>query len=362
MPWFIIAHCFSLLLELVILRHQPDQAKDLQILLLRRQLEIIQRKLDKLLRISHAEKFSLALLTVRLKRVTGQSVKELHDVIRIFEPETVLKWHRELVRRKWTYRHRVQRGRPRTDADVERLVLQLARANDWGNGKIEGELCKLGIDISEQAIANILKRHDMPPLHQRCPSPSWRQLMTHYKQQLIACDFFTVETLFMQTLYVFFFIELGTRRVHFAGCTAHPTGAWVTQQARQFVWSVEERTPPLRFLIHDRDSKFTNSFDEVFASEYIKVIRTPVRAPNANAYAERWVRTVREECLDKLIILNEIHLRHVMRDYVDYYDLARPHQGIGQQTPVPQLAQKPTGAIQCRSILGIINDYYRDAA
>ena len=130
MRWFILAHCFSLLLELVLLRRQSDQSKDLQILLLRRQLEILQRKLDKPLRVSHAEKFSVALLTVRLKRITGKSAKELRDTIRIFQPETVLKWHRQLVRRKWTHRHRSRSGRPRTNVEVERLVLRLARAND----------------------------------------------------------------------------------------------------------------------------------------------------------------------------------------------------------------------------------------
>lgn len=362
MHWFIVAHCCSVLLELVLLRHQSDQAKDLQILLLRRQLEIVQRKLDKPLRVSRAEKFSLALLTIHLKRISGQSIKELSDVIRIFQPQTVLKWHRELVRRKWTYRQQTRTGRPKTDANLERLVLQLAQANDWGNGKIERELLKLGLDISDQTIANILNRHCIPPFPQGRPSLSWRHLMTHYKQQLLACDFFTVDTLFLQTLYVFFFIEVGTRRVHFAGGTAHPTSAWVTQQARQFVWELEGRKQPLRFLIHDRDRKFTAAFDAVFTSEQIKIIRTPFQAPNANAYAERWVRTAREECLDKLIILNEAHLRWVMRDYIAYYNSARPHQGIGQQTPVPQPDGKQVGTIRCRNVLGIINDYYRDTA
>jgi putative transposase len=365
MRWFIIMHCFSLLLELVLLHRQSDVTKDLQILLLRRQLEIVQRKLDKPLRVSRAEKFSLAILTLHLKRTTGQSVKELSEVIRIFQPETVLKWHRELVRRKWTHRQQAHTGRPKTDMTVERLVLQLSQANAWGNSKIAGELLKLGLHISDQTVANILKRHGIPPRPQRCPSLSWRHLMTHYQHQLLACDFFTVETLFLKTLYVFFFIELGTRRVHFAGCTAHPTGAWVVQQAwlaQQFVWNVEERKPLLRFLIHDRDSKFTAGFDAVFATEPIKVIRTPARAPNANAYAERWVRTVREESLDKLLIFNEAHLRRVMRDYIDYYNSARPHQGIDQQTPVPQPERKQVGMIRCRNVLGIINDYYRDTA
>jgi len=185
--------------------------------------------------------------------------------------------------------------------------------------------------------------------------------MSHYKQQLLACDFFTIDTLSLQTLNVFF-IEVGTRRVHFAGCTAHPTGAWVTQQARQLVWEVGTREFPLRFLIHDRDSKFTTAFDVVFTSEQIKVIPVPYRAPNTNAYAERWVRTVREECLDKLLLLNEMHLRRIMRDYIDYYNKARPHQGLDQQIPVPNKGPRHTGVIRCRHVLGIIHDYYRDAA
>jgi putative transposase len=151
--------------------------------------------------------------------------------------------------------------------------------------------------------------------------------MTHYKEQILACDFFTIETVFLRTLYVLFFIELGTRRVHFAGCTAHPNGAWATQQARQMAWALEERDVPIRFLIHDRDSKFTEAFDTVFVSERLTIIETPIKAPNTNAYAERWVRSVREECLDKLLILNETHLRRVLRAYVAYYTDERPCQG-----------------------------------
>ena len=130
--------------------------------------------------------------------------------------------------------------------------------------------------------------------------------------------FFTVETFFLQTLYVFFFIELGSRRVHFAGCTEHPNSAWVNQQARQVAWDLEGHSPRIHFLIHDNDSKFTETFDTIFASEHIHVIHTPLRAPNANAFAERWVRTVRHECLDKLLIFNDAHLRRVLRDYVAY--------------------------------------------
>jgi putative transposase len=169
----------------------------------------------------------------------------------------VLKWHRELVRRKWTYRRKKRGGRPRTQPELERLVLRLARENNWGHGKIEGELLKLGYTISDETVRNILKRHGIPPLPERGTSLSWQQLMAHYKDQLLACDFFTIETLFLRTFYVLIFIELGRRRVHFAGCTAHPNGAWVTPQARQMAWALEDRELPMRFLLHDNDSKFT---------------------------------------------------------------------------------------------------------
>jgi transposase InsO family protein len=184
--------------------------------------------------------------------------------------------------------------------------------------------------------------------------------MSHYKEQLIACDFFTVETLTLKTFYVLFFIELGSRKVHLAGVTANPNGIWVAQQARQVMWKLGERNPPCRFLIRDRDKKYVEAFDTLFRSEGIKVIRTPVRAPNANAYAERWVRSVREECLDHLLILNQAHLWHVLKRYVEYYNEAQPHQGIGQRIPVTPEQSPGSGVVTHRKVLGgIINDYYR---
>jgi putative transposase len=224
-------------------------------------------------------------------------------------------------------------------------------------------LLKLGYTISHETVRHILKRHGIPPAPERRTSPSWRQLMTHYKDQLLACDFFTVETLFLQTIYVLVFIEIGSRRVHFANCTAHPNGAWVTQQARQMMWEWTEREPNIRFLIRDNDKKFTTAFDTIFRSEGIDVIPTPVRAPNTNAFMERWIRSAREECLDKLLIINEAHLRRVMHDYVEFFNTARPHQGLDQQIPVPQSSLKSHGQLHCRNVLGgIIHDYYRDAA
>ena len=363
MVWFVVMEIFSTLLEWVRLGRKSAAEKDLEILLLRRQLAIVERTLDKPIRPSRGEKLTLAILTAKLKARTGHTAKELGEIIRIMQPETVLKWHRELVRRKWTQQKKNLGGRPCTAREIEQLVLRLARENNWGNGKIEGELLKLGYEISDETVGNILKRHAIPPAPERSPSPSWRHLMTHYKDQILACDFFTVETLFLKTIYVLVFIELGTRRVHFAGCTAHPTSAWVTQQARQVMWELADREPRTHFLIRDRDTKFTSTFNTVFRSEAIHVIRTPVRAPNANCYAERWVRSVREECLDKLLIFNEAHLRHVMRDYIVYYNTARPHQGIGQGIPIPRSPSDTRGPVRCRKVLGgILHDYYREAA
>jgi putative transposase len=235
MGWFVISQAFALLLEVVILSRQTEQKKDLEILLLRRQLAIVGRKLDKPLRVSRAEKLALAVVAMKLKASTGQTVRQMRSVLRIFQPETVFKWHRELVRRKWTHNQQGKGGRPRTDQELERLVVRLANENGWGSGKLEGELVKLGYEISDETIRRILRRLGLSPSPDRTPSPSWRQLMPHYKDQILACDFFTIETLFLQTVYVLFFIEVGSRRVHFAGCTAHPTGAWVTQQGRQMV-------------------------------------------------------------------------------------------------------------------------------
>jgi transposase InsO family protein len=180
---------------------------------------------------------------------------------------------------------------------------------------------------------------------------------------MIACDFLTVETIRLQTLYALFFIELGTRRVHRAGCTAHLTSAWVTQQARNLAWGLQDgdRKLPIRFLIHDRDTKFTSSFNTVFAAEGIETILTPYRSPKANAYAERWVRTVREECLDNILIMGEGHLKRVLSEYIDYYNQRRPHQGIGQRIPTPLAEERVTaqGPVCRRDVLGgIVHDYY----
>jgi hypothetical protein len=221
---------------------------------------------------------------------------------------------------------------------------------------------KLGYRISHETVRQILRRHGIPRVPQRQSASTWRTFLNHYKDTLLACDFFTVETVRLQMLYVFFFIEVGTRRVHLAGITAHPTQAWVAQQARQIVWNLQTQQTTFTHVIRDNDSKYGAVFDPVFASEGIETVHTPIRAPWANVYAERWVRSVREECLDQLIILNAAHLRYVLHEYEGYFNTSRPHQGIAQKIPDPRPQDSTSGTVRRRDLLGgVLHDYYRAA-
>jgi len=363
---FLFSQALSVLLDLMCLGRRADHDKDLEILLLRQQLRMLQRKQPHTPRISRWEKLMLLVLAGKLTTLTSSTRVRLGQVVLLFKPETLLKWHRELVRRKWTFRQGASRGRPALSPDLETLILQLARENPtWGYGKLEGELSKLGYAIGRSTVRDVLKRQRIPPAPQRSQQgSSWRTFLSHYQDEILACDFFTVETAWLKTLHVLFFIELGSRRVHLAGCTASPTAAWVTQQARQLTWQMQDGRVPVRFLIHDRDTKFPAAFNTVFTAEGVTIIRTPVRAPNANAFAERWIRSVREECLDKILILGEGHLGRVLKTYITYYNHARPHQGLDQQCPVPLMRSAARDSpIERRDILGgVLHDYYRRAA
>jgi putative transposase len=235
-----------------------------------------------------------------------------------------------------------------------------------GYQRIAGELNGLGIAVSATTVKKILRQAGLAPAGSR-GGPSWRAFLRAQAQSMLAVDFFTVETISLQRLYVLFVIELGSRRVHLAGSTANPTGAWVTQQARQFAWTLQERRPPFRFLIRDRDSKFTRDFDAVFASEGIEIIKTPVRAPKANAFAERFVRTARAECLDWLLIVNRRHLERVLRIFVGHYNSHRPHRSLDLKPPdplarQPQIPHSPTAHVERRDRLGGLLHEYNLAA
>jgi len=254
-------------------------------------------------------------------------------------------------------------GRPSIADEVGALVLRLARENPrWGYQRIVGELAGLGVRVSATSVAKILREAGVPPAGARARL-CWREFLRAHAQSMIACDFLTVETLWLGRLYVLFFIELGTRRVHLAGCTANPDGPWVTQQARQLAWSLSERVASIRFLIHDRDSKFSHAFDDVFRSEGVRIIRTPFRAPNANAFAERWVGTVRRDCLDWILIVNRRQLEHVLRVYIDHYNRHRPHRALDLKPPTPArrlrlVSSQPPGRVHRRDRLGgLIHEY-----
>jgi transposase InsO family protein len=246
---------------------------------------------------------------------------------------------------------------------VRQLVLRLARENPrWGYPRIAGELLKLGLRVSPSTVRRLLLGAGLGPAPRRVGS-SWRDFLRQQAAGMLACDFFTVETISLRRFYVLFFIELGSRRVQLAGCTTNPSGAWVTQQARNLSFTgVFER---MRFLIHDRDSKFSGAFDEVFRSEDIRVIHSPIRAPQANAYAERFVRTVRAECLDWLLIIGRRHLEAVLRVYTEHYNRERPHRGLALLTPeTGDAAVLPTATrIDRRDRLGgLIHEYHRVVA
>ena len=288
MIWFLVAQIFSTLISLIQIGRKTESDKDLEIMVLRYQLGIAERKLKKPVRANRVERMALAVLAGRLKKQTNRPANQFRHLIRLVQPETVFRWHRDLVRRKWSQENNGKRGRPRIDDQLEHLIVRLAKENlRWGYYKIEGELTKLGFDVSLTTVRNVLGRNGIVPAPVRYGSIGWKTMMKHYKEQLLACDFFVVESLFLRTYYVLFFLEVGTRRVHLAGVTANPNGQWVAQQARQYIWSIEEREETFRCFIHDNDRKLTEAFDDVFKSMEIQVIHTPIEAPNANSYAER---------------------------------------------------------------------------
>jgi len=242
--------------------------------------------------------------------------------------------------------------------------MRMGRENPrWGCIRIQGELRKLGIRLGATTIRTLLRRAGIGPAPRR-DGPTWTEFLRSQAEAIWACDFFTVETAWLRTLYVLFFIELGSRRVHLAGATTHPDSAWVTQQARNL--AVAGELENVRYLVRDRDSKFTRSFDEVLATEDVTTIRTPIRSPRANAVAERFVRTVRAECTDRVLVLTRGQLDRLLRRYVGHYNTQRPHRGVGLATPItgPRAAQVPSpAAVRRRDVLGgLIHEYHARAA
>jgi putative transposase len=347
---------FRRALAVASLRVRSREFKELEIVVLRHELEVLRRQIARP-RLEENDRVFLAAASRLLGRVARSF---------FVRPDTLLGWHRQLVRKRWTYAKR-RPGRPAVSEEIRELVLRLARENPrWGYQRIVGELSRIDVETSATTVAKILRRAGVPPAGARARL-GWRQFLRSHAQSMLACDFFTVETLWLGRLYVLFFIELGSRRVHVAGCTANPNGHWTTQQARQLAWSLPERRKPIRFLIQDRDSKFSGAFDEVFRSEGVEVIRTPFRAPRANAVAERWVGTVRRDCLDWLLIASRKQLEHVLRVYAEHYNHHRPHRALSLRPPA---RERNLHVVSCHSpdrihrhdrLGGLIHEYARAA-
>jgi transposase InsO family protein len=326
-----------------------EREREIEILVLRHQIKVLGRKAGR----PKLKRLDKVLLAAAARMLPAERRSSF-----LVKPATLLRWHRELIRRKWTYL-RKPIGRPRLSSDVRELILRLARENPrWGCLRIQGELRGLGIQVGATTIRSLLRRNGLGPAPRK-DGPSWSESLRAQADGILACDFFAVETAFLQTLYVLFFIEVGTRRVRVMSSTRNPDAAYTTQQARN-LYLAEEPPTGVHHLIRDRDSKYARSFDDVFDTEGARVILTPIRAPKANAYAERWARTVRTEILDRTLVLSRRHLDRLLRRYTSHYNSHRPHRGIGLAPPDACGTDPPASAgkeIGRREVLPGINEY-----
>ena len=315
---------------------RSGRSKDLEIIVLRHQLQVLRRQLDRP-ELNDDDRSLLGAIAAALPRRLRHGW--------IVTPETLLRWHRRRIARHWTQPPTRRQGRPRTAAELRQLVVRLAKENPtWGHRRIHGELIGLGHTIASSTVWQILKDHGIEPAPQRS-AVTWSQFLR--SQAAVATDFFTVDTATLRRYYILFFIHIETRQVFFAGVTANPTGMWTTQVARNLVLRHGDQLSGTRALVRDRGSQFIDSFDEIFRTEGLKILKTPVRTPVANAFAERWIGSIRRELLDRTIIWNRRQLERLAVDYIAHYNQHRPHRSLGHdhrpRTPTLRpLRQRPS--------------------
>ena len=303
-------------------------------------------------------------LAVKAKLLGRRALDELETLV---TPDTLLAWHRKLIAKKWTYARKGP-GRPRVAQEITDLVLRMARENrSWGYDRIQGALANLGHIVAPNTVKNILNRHGIEPAPEREKRTSWRTFLKAHWDVMAATDFFTVEVWTprgLATYYVLFIIHLSTRSVYLGGVTLAPNGAFMKQVARNLTDVSDGFLLNKAFLLMDRDTKYTEEFRDYLDREGVKPVRCPVRAPNCNAFAERFVRSIKDECLDRMIFFGEASLRRALREYVAHYQTERNHQGVGNRLLEPLASVRLTDEpIQCRERLGgMLNFYCREAA
>jgi putative transposase len=319
-------------LQLVRLMGHSDTDLVIEVVMLRHEVSVLRRQVHRPA-LEPADRALLAGLARLLPR---------HRLGRFFvQPATLLRWHRDLVAKRWTYPHG-RPGRPGIAKGTTALVVRLAKENPtWGYRRIHGELATMGITMAASSVWAILKRRGIEPSPRRS-GPTWAEFLSSQAKGLMACDFFHVDTVLLQRLYVLVFIHHDTRHVRIAGITAKPVADWMAQQARNISMDLADQAKSVKFLIRDRDTKFIASFDAVFVAEGTRVIKSPVRAPRANAICERVIGTIRRERLDRMLVLGRRHLEAVLAEYVEHYNSHRPHRSLDQRSPAASDATPST--------------------